>query len=813
MRVSMKWLRELVDIDLPLDEFTDLLDMTGTKVEAVHTVGEALDGVIVGRILTKERHPDAETLWVTTVDVGGEALLTIVCGAQNFEAGDIVPVAVVGATLPSGMTIKKAKLRGVVSQGMNCSATELGLGTDASGLLILPADAPVGMSFAHYRGLSDEVLELEVTPNRPDCLSMVGVAREVGAVTGRAARVPVAAVSEGTEVAADSVSVAIEDPDLCPRYTARLVRGVRVGPSPEWLAERITASGARPINNVVDITNYVMFELGQPLHAFDAATLGVADGRHAITVRLAGPDERLLTLDGQERLLAADTLVIADPTGAVALAGVMGGAATEVTDATVDVLIESACFAPSSIGRTSRRLALISESSTRFERGVDSAGCVAALDRAASLLADIAGGTVGAGVIDVCPQPPRPAVVRLRVARLNALLGTGLPWERVAEILVLLGLALEGGPGEFSVTVPTFRPDLGREVDLIEEVVRVHGMGTVVSTLPAGRGRVGGLTDGQRRRERIGQALRGAGLNEAVTWSFADPTDAERTGWVFGPDERPVRLLNPMSGDQSALRFSTLPGMLRAVADNRRRGVADVHLYEIGSVWWTAPGRKQPKERAVVAGVLAGSWSRPGWNDAPPELDIFDAKGAVESVIEELGIARFRLRAADLPHLQPGRSAEVLVGGDVIGWLGEVHPSVLDAYECAGPVAVFELQLKPLLKAARDTRPFADLPRFPGVKMDLAIVVADGVPAERVEQAIRSAGGKLLDEVRLFDAYRGEGVAPGNTSLAFALVYRHPERTLTDDEVAALHEKVVRKVTSAVGGALRSRNDDAGHPA
>jgi phenylalanyl-tRNA synthetase beta chain len=803
MRVSMKWLRELVDVDLPLEAFVDLLDMTGTKVEAVHTIGTALEGVVVGHILTKERHPDAETLWVTTVDVGGPEPLTIVCGAQNFEAGDRVPVAAVGTTLPNGVTIKKAKLRGIVSEGMNCSATELGIGSDASGLLILPADALVGMPFAQYHGMADTVLELEVTPNRPDCLSMVGVAREVGAVTGHTARVPAVSVDESGDAAEASVSVTIDDPSLCPRYTARLVRGVKVGPSPAWLAERVAATGTRPINNVVDVTNLVMFELGQPLHAFDAGTLGLHDGKRAIAVRLALAGETLTTLDGQERALASDTLVISDPSGAVALAGVMGGLATEVTDATFDVLLESACFDPSSTGRTGRRLALISEASMRFERGVDANGCVAALDRAASLLAEVAEGTVAPGVVDEYPRPALPAVVTLRVSRLNALLGTALERAGIAGILERLGLEVAGSADELTVTVPTFRPDLGREVDLIEEVVRVHGMGKVPSTMPAGRGRVGGLTEDQKRRERVGVALRGAGLNEAITWSFADPTDAERTGWVFGPDETPVRLLNPMSADQSLLRFSTLPGLIRAVADNRRKGVADVHLYEIGSVWWTAPGRKQPKERAVVAGVLAGSWNRPGWNDPAVALDVFDMKGVVESVIEELGIARFKLRAAELPHLQPGRSAEVLIGSDVVGWLGEVHPAVLASYECAGPVAAFEVQLKPLLKAARDVTPFVDLPRYPGVKMDLAIVVPDGVPAERVEQAVRSAGGKLLDEVRLFDAYRGDGVAPGHTSLAFSLVYRHPDHTLTDEEVATLHEKVVRKVTSAVGGQLR----------
>lgn len=805
MRVSLEWLRELVDVNLDVTALVDLLDMTGTKVEAVHAVGAAVEGVVVGRILTKERHAEAEKLWVTSVDVGSGEPLQIVCGAQNFEAGDIVPVALVGATLPNGLTIKKAKLRGVVSEGMNCSAAELGLGADQSGLLILPVDAPVGMPFFEYHCTADTVLELEITPNRPDCLSIAGVAREVGAVTGASARVPASVPDESGASASGSVSVAIEDSALCPRYTARLIRGVKIAPSPEWLAERVAAAGARPISNVVDVTNYVMFELGQPLHAFDATTIAQADGRAAITVRVARPGERLVTLDGQDRALTGDTLVIADPTGPVALAGVMGGADTEVTDATVDILLESACFSPASVGRTSRRLALISEASQRFERGVDPNGCVAALDRAAQLLAEVSGGTVAPGVVDTYPETIVPASVSMRLSRTNALLGTDLSEPVVTGILARLGLTASRSSDAdvLSVTVPTFRPDLTREADLIEEVVRVHGMDRVASTLPAGRGRIGGLTRQQVLTERIGAALRGAGLNEAITWSFSDPADIGRLEWPLGPGEMPVRLLNPMSADQAVLRVTTLPGMLRAVAHNRNRGVADVHLYEIGSVWFTAEGRKLPKERTVVAGVLAGYWNRPGWNDGPAALDLFDAKGVLDSVIEELGIARFKLRSTDLPWLQPGRSAEVLVGGDVVGWLGEAHPAVLDAYECAGPVAAFEVQLKPLLKAARDVRPFTDLPRFPGVKMDVALVVDDSVSSERAEQTVRSAGGKLLESARLFDVYRGEGVPAGWKSLAYALVYRDPERTLTSEEVEQAHEKLVRKVTGALGGRLR----------
>ncbi len=808
MRVSMKWLRELVDVDMPLPQLTELLDMTGTKVEALHAVGDVLDGVVVGEILTKERHPDADTLWVTTVDVGLDEPAGIVCGAQNFEAGDKVPVALVGATLPSGMVIKKAKLRGVTSEGMNCSAAELGLGTDQSGLLILPKDAPVGMPFSEYRGLADVVVELEVTPNRPDCLSMVGVAREVGAVTGKSAKVPVSRPAESGAPTADLVDLAIEDADLCPRYTARVITGVTVGPSPEWLVERVTAAGARPINNVVDVTNYTMFEFGQPLHAFDMDTLASRGGKIAIAVRVARDGESLTTLDGQVRSLATDTLLICDPKGPVALAGVMGGAATEVSDTTVNVLLESACFQSSSIGRTSRRLGLISEASQRFERGVDPNGCAAAADRAAALLAEIAGGTVAPGIADAYAAPLAPPVLELRMPRLNAVLGTDLSSGDAAGILGHLGLDVAAGaPGVLTVTVPTFRPDVEREVDLIEEVLRVHGMGNVMSTLPAGRGRVGGLTRAQRLRERIGETLRAAGLNEAITWSFGAPEDMERLGWSLGPSEQPVRLLNPMSEDQSVMRWTTLAGLLRAVSNNQRKGVPDVQLYEMGAVWWTAAGRKQPKQRLVVAGVLAGRWQRPAWHESASEresvLGFFDGKGVIESVVEDLCAARWRVRDAEQAWLQPGRSADVLINGDVCGWVGEVHPRVLDAYECAGPVTAFELHLKPLLASARDVTAFVDIPRYPAAKIDLAIVVPEDVTAEKTEQAIRSAGGSLLESARLFDVYRGQGVPDGKKSLAFSLSYRDPDRTLTDDEVSAAHSRLVRKVTAAVGGELR----------
>ncbi|MGV8083081.1 MAG: phenylalanine--tRNA ligase subunit beta [Coriobacteriia bacterium] len=809
MLVSLRWLKEFVDIPLTTPQLVDRLDLTGTAVEGVHHQGAQLEGVVIGQIVAKERHPEADRLWVTTVDIGEEERLAIVCGAQNFEAGDKVPVATVGTTLPNGVTIKKSKLRGIESHGMNCSADELGLGGDHEGILILPPDAPVGQSFSEYADLSDDVLELEITPNRPDCLSVTGVAREVGAVLGEEVRRVVPHVEERGELIADSAMVWIEEPELCPRYTARLIRDVKIGPSPEWLRERILASGGRPISNVVDITNYVLFELGHPLHAFDADLIARdADGKIAIGVRRAHPGETLTTLDGVLRELKEDTLLITDPTGPIALAGVMGGEATEVRAETVNVLLESACFNPASISRTSRQLGLVSEASMRFERGVDRAGSIAAADRAAELIAEYAGGTVAPGVIDVYPLPAERLCIPLRMTRVNAFLGCEVSASETEDILGRLGCSIRARRDEteglvLDVEVPTFRPDLEREVDLIEEVLRVYGMDRIEPTLPGGRGRIGELTREQKLRERIGATLRACGLNETMTYSFGDPGDPKRMRSELAEGEVAVELLNPMSGEQSVLRRSLLPGLLRSVSYNQRRGVEDVHLYEIGSVFQTSEGRKRPKEQQVVGGVLAGAWHRPAWNEPAEQLGFFDGKGALEAVFRELGIARYEVRAAELPHLQPGRSAEVLVGREVAGWLGEVHPLVLGEFDADGPVTAFQIEVAPLIRAAVDIKPFTEVPRFPGVELDLAIVVAENVTVQQVERAIRSAGGKLLESVRVFDVYRGQGVPEGKKSLAFELVYRAADRTLTTEEVTPVHEKLIRKVSGSVGAELR----------
>jgi phenylalanyl-tRNA synthetase beta chain len=813
MRVSLKWLKDLVDVTMPVEDLCDRLDMTGTKVEAVHALGAMLEGVVIGRVLTKEQHPDADKLSYCSVDIGAAEPLKIVCGATNFEAGDRVPVACVGATLPGGLTIKRARLRGLESQGMMCSPTELGVGGDASGLLILPSTAPVGASYAEYAGLADTVLELEVTPNRPDCLSMLGVAREVAAVIGADFETPSGSPSESGEPASGAVRVVIADADLCSRYTARVIRGVKIGPSPDWLVERISAAGTRPVNNVVDVTNYVMYELGQPLHAFDLGKLATADGAATITVRPAAPGETIRTLDGQDRGLAGDTLLICDGSGPVALAGVMGGESTEVSDDTADILLESACFDPRSISRTSRRLGLISESSLRFERGVDPDLAARASDRAAALIAEVAGGVVAPGIVDAYPgEKPLPELT-LRVDRVNTILGTALASADVVALLEPLGLGVVAADGALRVTVPSFRPDLEREIDLVEEVARLHGLENITSTRPGGRERIGGRTPSQRTRARIAATLRAAGLDEHIGYSFGDPADLARLSWDLASDETLVELINPMSEEQAVMRWTLVPSLLRAVSYNQRRGVPDVHLYEMGTAFLTAQGRKQPKERLMLAGALTGSWSRPGWNSPGGILDFFDGKGVLETVMEALHADRWQVRESVRGWLQPGRSADVIVAGDVVGWLGEAAPDVLDAFQVTGPVVLFEISVAALLKAAaRASILYRDVPRFPAVTLDIALVVDEAVTAERVTSALRSAGGNLLESVRLFDVYRDAPGAPGDArrlpvgkkSLAFSLVYRAPDRTLADEDVRPAYDKLVRKVCGAVNGEVRS---------
>ncbi|MBK5211331.1 MAG: phenylalanine--tRNA ligase subunit beta [Coriobacteriia bacterium] len=811
MRVSMKWLKELLPTplldEIPLVDLLSRLDMSGTAVEGYEITGTELPGVVIGSILTKVAHPEADKLWVCQVDVGDAEPVQIVCGAQNFEAGDKVPVATVGAVLPGDFIIKKAKLRGEVSMGMNCSAKELGVGSGADGLMILPADAPVGVSFASWYGQSDTILDLEITPNRPDCLSMVGVAREIGAVLDvEPAPVPQSRPKEEECSIHDLVSVHVEDADLCPRYAARVIRGVKIGPSPEWLSARVEAAGARSLNNVVDVTNYILFELGQPLHAFDRGKLAKdAEGNVHVTVRRATEGEKLTTLDGIERTLTIENLVIADTAGASCLAGVMGGEHSEVEEDTVDIFLESAVFDSANISRTSRKLALISESSLRFERGVDKTNSIAALDRAAALIVQVAGGTVAAGYIDEYGRVHEEVVLTLHAEKLDGLLGIHIELSEAAAILSRLGFATENLGSKLRVVVPPYRLDVTREVDLVEEVLRMWGMERVEATLPAGRGRIGGLTREQKLHNRIGQTLRACGLNETMTYPFSDPLDLEKIEYSFEDDEQVVELHNPMSSEQAVLRPTLIAGLLDVVSSNQHHGVKNIALYEMGKQFKTASGRKTPKEREVALGILSGSWNEIEWNQPQSALDFFDAKGILENVARELCVDRMRFSQGARPWLQPGRSAEILLGKDSIGWIGEIHPLVAEKFEIENTVIAFEFDVAKFIKASKSSRDFVTPPRFPALELDIALIVDDEVSAQSIEHRIASLGKKSsLELVRLFDVYRGKGIETGKKSLAYKLAYRADDRTLTAEEVEKVHGKILERLEKETGATLRA---------
>ena len=818
MKVSLKWLSDYVDVPSDIKEFCDRLDLTGTGVEGVEKLGSAYDGVVVGHVLTCEPHPDSDHMHVVTVDVGAGEPVQIVCGAPNIAAGIKVPVATIGAVLPGDFKIKKSKLRGVTSCGMCCSKRELGMGTDHEGIWILPEDAACGQPIADYLKLTDTVLDLEITPNRPDCLSMVGMAREVGAMYQVPASDPLQDMAGKLEISAAeaaSVSVSIEDEVRCPRYTARVIRDCKVGPSPDWMVERLAAIGQRSINNIVDVTNYILFLFGQPLHAFDFDKLVGDDGAAKVIVRAAQEGERLVTLDGEDRALTPDMTVIATPErGAVALAGVMGGLDTEVTDETTNILLEAATFEAGRTSRTSRNLGLISESSMRYERGVDDHSIEVRSAAAAALVAEVSGGTVvlmneGDEIVDTWPVRSEPVKLRFRVPRFCAMMGSDIPADFVVGTLERLGCKVEGSIDTevLEVVAPTFRPDLEREIDLYEEVLRLWGMDRIGSTLPGGRGRVGVRTEEQRIASLVNDTLRACGMNETMTYSFAEPSDIERLRMKADDLGDAVELLNPLNADQSVMRQSIVPGLLRSVAYNQSRGVKNVQLYEIGTVFFAAEGRKKPKERQKVAGVMAGAMHEAGWNRSEVAFDFFDGKGVLESIARELALPKVRFRALSAEealHLQPGRAAEMMAAGAVIGWVGEIHPLAAGAFEANAPIVAFELDMAALVKAARPARDYVDVPTFPAVAMDQAFVVSEDVTHERMCQVMTSAGGKLLESVSLFDVYRDEErVGAGKKSMAYALTYRAADRTLTSEEVERAHERLVKKVCGATGAEVR----------
>jgi phenylalanyl-tRNA synthetase beta chain len=811
MLVPLSWIRDFTPVDAPVPDLVSALNQLGLEVEGVEQPGADITGVRVARVLAVEKHPDADKLQLVDIDTGtGET--RVVCGAPNVVPGMVVPYAGSGATLPGPdggrFTLERRKIRGVVSDGMLCSARELGLGDDHSGILGLDEATELGADVRGVLGLDDVIFDLAITPNRPDAMCVTGVARELAAHFGLPLDIPEPDAAADASVASD-ITVVIDDDVRCPRYLGRVAR-VALGPSPAWMAQRLVKAGMRPINNVVDVTNYVLLERNQPLHAFDLAKLG---GR-GIVVRTASAGETITTLDDVERELTVEDLLICDAARVPqAVAGIMGGSTSEVSDSTTEILLEAAYFERMGIARTSKRLKLRSESSARFERGTDPDAVARNADRAMELLVQVADAQVAPDAVDVYPRPVERERIRLRASRVNAVLGTTLDAEDVWDSLAPLGIELdtpeiEDGAGAADgdtvvAIVPTFRPDLDREIDLVEEVARRIGFDQIGRTLPDTRGQVGALTVRQRERRLVADALVGAGFSEAITLSLVSPADLERAG---APLDRLVRATNPLRSEESVLRTAVLPGLLRAVAGNRNQGLVDVALFEVGRVFLSPEGGggdgPLPDEPEHVA--LAGSGHvrrRPVEDDRP--VDVYDAVDAVRAVLDALGVADVVLDPVTNPGFRAGRAARVLVSGVEAGTVGEIAPSVLDALNLEEPVVGAELVLDVLLDAPRRDRTFRAPSRFPASLLDLAFVADQSVAAAGIEATLHDELGEVLEAVRCFDDFRADTLGAGRRSLAFSLRLRAPDRTLTDAEAGELRARAVAAVERAHGAELR----------
>lgn len=790
MKVPYSWLRELCPTDRSPEEVADALTEHGVEVDRVLRPWGELAGVVVAEVLEVADHPNADKLSLATVH-DGSAERHVVAGVRNMRPGDLVPYAPPGAVLPGGMRLERRALRGEVSEGMLCSPKELALSGDHTGIMILPAELERGRDLAQALGLDEAVLDIDVYPNRPDLFSVLGVAREVAAVTGGELRPPDTSVREGDAKAADAATVEVLDPGGCPRYLARIVRGVTIGPSPLPIQVRLSAAGMRPISNVVDATNYVLLEMGQPLHPFDLATLA----GQAIVVRRAGDGERLTTLDGVERAMTGDDLLIADAERGIAIAGVMGGAETEVGEGTTDVLLESATFDPTSVLRTARRHGLRTEASIRFERGADPEAAAPAAARAADLIAEWSGGAVLAGAIDV-GESPRRASVSVRPARAAMLLGEDVGAGEVTGVMDLLGIeaAVEGDA--VRAEIPGYRRDLRIEADLIEEVGRIRGYGSLPSTLP-GIKTAGGLDRDARLRRAVQDALARAGFHEVRSVSFV----AERDLGLFDDARREgVRVANPISEAESFLRPSLLPGLLRAAATSVSRGRGGLRLFELGHAFRAGD---PPVEDERVA-VLVHGPSADGWPGDPRPMDYLDAKGGLEALLGELGIDDWSLREPAGPPYHPGRSARLLVAGEPAGELGELHPAAAEGFGLEGRAAAFEAAVKVLVQAARPLAGMRDLSRYPPVRRDVAFLVDAGVAAGAVRDALVEAAGSLLDRAILFDVFEGDPVPSGKKSLAFSVDLRAPDRTLTDDEANEVVGGIAGRLAADFGAQLRA---------
>ncbi len=802
MKVPLNWLREYVDIALPLADLASRLTMAGFEVGERQVIGGSWDNIVVGEIVAVNPHPNADRLRLATVDLGTEQM-TVVCGAPNLNTGDKIAFARVGAQLINPYNgqpeeLKSAKIRGVVSSGMICSERELGISDSHEGIMVLSTEAPVGTPLAEYLG--DTVLDLDVTPNRPDCLSVVGIAREVAALSSQSPHIPEISYEETATPIDQQISIEIADPDLCARYCASLITGVKIAESPGWMQERLIACGQRPINNIVDITNYVMLEYGQPLHAFDYDRIR----GQKIIVRRAADGEVIVSLDGVERNLKNDMLVIADGERAVAIAGVMGGANSEVTEDTSTILLESANFNAANIHYTSRHLSLMSEASMRFERGISPGVTIPALKHATQLIAQLGGGKIARGVADVYPGWREPEPIRLSTDEVKRILGVEFSLDHIVGTLTALGFDCKTADSQVWATAPYWRSDIQQAVDLIEEVARIIGYDQIPTTM---------LSDPVPRQNpdpvlslkaKIRQSLVGYGFQEVITYSLTGLQTLSNLKPELGPPEpMPLRVANPMTADQEYLRPNLRTNLLAVLSANRRHEDDGIRLFELGKIY--LPREKDlPAEPEVLSGILSGTKVEKSWLGSNGLFDFYDAKGVVEGLLHHLGVAANFEPGSD-EGLHPARQAAIVIEDDSLsvrlGVVGELHPKIADAFGISESVCLFEINVTVLLPFTTGHKMFQPIPRFPSIVRDLALLVNIEIAHQKVYDIIRSF--PLVSDVTLFDVYSGKQLASGKKSLAYRVVYQSPTHTLTDEEVNKVQQQILDRLASELGATLR----------
>ncbi len=803
MFVSYKWLQEFVDLtgETP-GELAEKITRSGIEVESVNTTGMNIENVVVGHVLTCEQHPDADKLHVCTVNVGAETPLQIVCGAPNVASGQKVPVALVGAVLPGGFKIKKGNLRGQESNGMICSLAELGVDPRvtpkeyATGIYVFPTDTIVGIDAVKALCLDDAVIELGLTPNRSDCMSMIGVAYEVAAILGKDVKIPEIEYPSSPEKASELLTLQVETENN-PLYIAKIIKNVKIAPSPLWMQAYLIASGVRPHNNVVDITNYVLMEFGTPLHAFDLDLLGSKE----IVVRQAKSGEKITTIDEIERTLTPEMMVVTNGVDPVAIAGVMGGAESAVTDDTKNIIIEAAWFKGQSVRKTSRELGLRSEASARFEKEIDPNRVKAAAERAAQLLSQFAGGQVSAGIVAVDNYQVTETVVTVTIDKINAVLGTQLSAELVLSILSRLQFETKLDGQTLHIEVPSRRGDISIPEDIIEEVGRIYGYDNIPKTLPVAQANEVGLTDYQLKRRLVRTYLESAGLSQTVTYSLTSPIKSQQ----FAMNQaQVVALAMPLSEEKSILRQSLVPSLLDVMKYNSARQMDNIALYEVGSTFLNDETTELPNECEHLSGAVTGTWYAQPWQGEKKQVDFFVVKGILEGLFAKLRIDKMiTWKQTALDGLHPGRAAEILLqSGEQIGYLGQLHPSIAKK-EDLKETYVFELSLDKLLNIAVRPAKFTEIPKFPSISRDIALVVNRDVTAEEIKKTIIKAGGRMLKEINVFDVYEGSHIEEGKKSMAFSLKYFDPSKTLTDEEVTSVHEKVLEQVKEKCGAVLR----------